>query len=84
MEEVSKYLAIGLGNISILLNPEMIVLGGGISKQEDILLKPLRQMMTKITPIPPKIVISSLGDDTGVIGAAALAWDLVKHTSFIS
>lgn len=84
MEEVSKYLAIGLGNISILLNPEMIVLGGGISKQEDILLKPLREMMVKITPIPPKIVISSLGDDTGVIGAAAIAWDLVKHTSLIS
>jgi len=84
VEEVSKYLAMGLGNISALLNPEMIVLGGGISKQEDILLKPLRQMMAKITPIPPKIVISSLGDDTGVIGAAALAWDLVKHTSLIS
>ena len=84
VEEVSKYLAIGLGNISILLNPEMIVLGGGISKQEDILLEPLREMMVKITPIPPKIVISSLGDDTGVIGAAAIAWDLVKHTSLIS
>ncbi len=84
VEEVSKYLAIGLGNISILLNPEMIVLGGGISKQEDILLRPVREMMAKITPIPPKIVISSLGDDTGVIGAAALAWDLVKHTTLIS
>ncbi len=84
VEEVSKYLAMGLGNISALLNPEMIVLGGGISKQEDILLKPLREMMAKITPIPPKIVISSLGDDTGVIGAAAIAWNLVKHTSLIS
>jgi glucokinase-like ROK family protein len=84
VEEVSKYLAIGLGNISVLLNPEMIVLGGGISKQEDILLKPLREMIAKITPIPPTIVISSLGNDAGVIGAAALAWDLVKHTSLIS
>lgn len=84
VEEVSKYLAIGLGNISALLNPEMIVLGGGISKQEAVLLKPLREMIAKMTPIPPKIVISSLGDDAGVIGAAALAWDLVKHTSLIS
>ena len=62
----------------------MIVLGGGISRQEDILLKPLREMMAKITPIPSKIVISSLGDDTGVIGAGAIVWDLVKHTSLIS
>jgi glucokinase len=84
VEEVSKYLAIGLGNISALLNPEMIVLGGGISKQEGILLKPLRKMMAKITPIPPRIVISSLGNDAGVIGAAAIAWDLIKHTSLIN
>ncbi len=84
VEEVSKYLAIGLGNISTLLNPEMIVLGGGISRQEAVLLKPLREMITKITPIPPKIVISSLGNDAGVIGAAAIAWDLVKHTSLIN
>ncbi|MFQ5835651.1 MAG: ROK family transcriptional regulator [bacterium] len=84
VEEVNKYLAIGLGNVSALLNPEMIVLGGGISRQEDILLKPLREMIAKITPIPPKIVISWLGDDAGVIGAAALAWDLVRHTSLIS
>ena len=62
----------------------MIVLGGGISRQEDILLKSLREMMAKIIPISPKIVISSLGDDAGVIGAAAIAWDLVKHTSLIS
>jgi len=62
----------------------MIVLGGGISRQEDFLLKPLREMMAKITPIPPKIAISSLGDDAGAIGAAAIAWDLVKHTSLIS
>lgn len=84
VEDVTKYLAIGLGNISTLLNPEMIVLGGGISKQEDILLKPLGEIIAKITPIPPKIVISSLGDDAGVIGAAATAWDLVKHASLIS
>ncbi len=83
VEKVIEYLAIGLTNISALLNLEMIVLGGGISKQEDILLKSLREMIVKITPIPPKIVISSLGDDTGVIGAAAIAWDLVKHTSLI-
>lgn len=64
--------------------PEMIVLGGGISKQEDILLKLLREMIAKMTPIPPEIVISSLGNDAGVIGAAAIAWDLVKHTNLIS
>ncbi len=75
---------IGLGNISAILNPKMIVLGEGISRQEDILLKPLRETIAKITPISPKIVISSLGDDAGIIGAAAIAWNLVKHTSLIS
>jgi len=84
VKEVAQYLAVGLGNISALLNPEMIVLGGAISRPEAILLKPLKQIIPKITPIPPKIVMSSLGDDAGVIGAVALAWDLVKHTSLIS
>jgi len=72
VEKVIEYLAIGLTNISALLSPEMIVLGGEITKQDDILLKPLREKIAKIMAVSAQIVASCLGEDAGVIGAAPL------------
>lgn len=84
VEEMIRYLAIGLGNIAVLLNPEMIVLGGEIVKYKDLLLEPLKGMIARIAPIPPKIAVSSLGNEAGVMGASAMAWHLAKHTTLMS
>ena len=77
MEEYLRHLAIGLGNIYNIFQPEILILGGGISGRGEKLLAPLRELlapeiyggdMTKVD-----IRSARLGNDAGVIGAACLA-----------
>ncbi|HEY6484776.1 MAG TPA: ROK family protein [Candidatus Cybelea sp.] len=70
-------LAIGLANIIAFVNPEKIALGGGVSSAEDYLLDAVRAPVDALTTMVPKgtteIVIASLGNDAGQVGAATMA-----------
>ncbi len=78
---IKKYvtwLAEGLANLANVFRPNAIVLGGGVCAAGDALLEPLRRKMnrllyggTKYAPVP--IVIASLGNDAGLVGAAHFA-----------
>jgi glucokinase len=67
-----------LSNFMALLNPAMIIVGGGVSKTGDLLFGPLREMIgARVYPRPARnvrLVPAALGDDVGVIGAAALIY----------
>lgn len=74
------YLATALTNYINIFQPEILAVGGGISKEGEYLLCPLRRIiyseMFNRRQSPDKytkIVIASLGGDAGVIGAALLA-----------
>jgi glucokinase len=70
-ENFGYYLGIGLANINYVLNPEMIVIGGGISNCSDLYLKRAIEEMKKRTWIEiPKILISK---NDGALGAALVA-----------
>jgi glucokinase len=73
------FLAMGIANIVSILNPEMIVLGGGLFQSGELLLEPVRKEFKKwAQPLAAKKVrleLSSLGENTGLYGAAKLAWD---------
>lgn len=72
-EIAGNYLGIGLSNIVKILDPEVIVIGGGISNSGNILLKPAYKEMQKRTFFRTcKIARVKLGDNSGAIGAAAL------------
>ena len=71
-----KYLAQAINTIVAFLDPEVIVLGGGVSKAGDFLLDAVRAevpqyLMFKTMP-HPRIEIASLGAEAGIIGAAML------------
>lgn len=78
-----EHLITGLGtylsNITTLLNPEIIVMGGGVSSIGDILLKPIEQEIRKqgfsISSKNVKVVRAGLGTDSGAIGAVELLFD---------
>lgn len=78
VEEAISYLGIAIANIAIILNPEMVVLVGGITNEGDKLLIPLREEVKKRAFYSNykslKIVIGKLGGNAGVLGAAALPW----------
>ncbi|MFC5734196.1 ROK family glucokinase [Cytobacillus gottheilii] len=77
LKETAFHLGFVLANIANTLNPEKIVLGGGVSKAGDILLKPVIEHFQKYA-FPgvrntTTIDLAILGNDAGVIGAAWLA-----------
>lgn len=73
----ASYLAMGIANIVSLLNPEMIVLGGGLMQAGDMFLEPIRTEAARwAQPIAlrqVRIELTQLGEDAGVLGAARLA-----------
>lgn len=78
VEEAISYLGIAIANIANILNPEMVVLVGGITNEGDKLLIPLGEEVKKRAFYSNykslKIVIGKLGGNAGVFGAAALPW----------
>jgi len=78
VEEAISYLGIAIANIANILNPEMVVLVGGITNEGNKLLIPLRREVKKrafyFNYKFLKIVIGKLGGNAGVLGAAALPW----------
>ena len=73
-----QYLAMGVANLISVLNPQMIVLGGGLMQAGDLFLEPLRrEMLEWAQPIAARqvrIELSQLGEDAGLVGAARLAF----------
>lgn len=72
------YLGIGLANLINILNPEMIVIGGGVVNGWELFEKHmLHQVAERAFPLPAarvKIVKAECGDDAGLLGAARLAF----------
>lgn len=71
------YLACGCTNFINIFQPDVLLIGGGISKEGDNLLNPLRKIITKESfdvnsYKPTKVLAASLGNDAGIIGAASL------------
>ncbi|MCS7249673.1 MAG: ROK family protein [candidate division WOR-3 bacterium] len=69
IEKYSFYLAIALSNLINIFNPEIVILNGGISNMGNLLLKFIRPMLKENTFYLPKIKISNLKIDAGIIGA---------------
>lgn len=71
-----KYLSVGIVDIINVFQPEVIVVGGGISKQGDSLLNPIREYAKEESygadNERTQIVAATLGNDAGIIGAAML------------
>jgi glucokinase len=63
-----------MANLVNTFNPEMIIIGGGLSKMGDMLFDPIRRTVAeRAFPLPTgsvQIVPSQLGDDVGLLGAA--------------
>jgi len=77
--ESMTYLGIGVSNVISILNPELVIIGGGVAKAGDLMFEPVRETVCQRTMRPladnVRIVPAALGDDVGVMGAVALAMD---------
>lgn len=75
VEKYIDYIAIGAADIINVFKPDMLVIGGGVSKEGDNLVKPLETLLVRYcygNRVGTQIKIAQLGNDAGLIGAAAL------------
>lgn len=77
VEEYISYLACGIVNVINIFQPDVLCIGGGVSRQGENLLAPVRAIVEKerITKHNKKqtvICVATLGNDAGIIGAACL------------
>lgn len=76
MKRYIHYLAAGVTNVMNFYNPEIVVIGGGMSNAGDLLLKPLNKLCAEMVLSDQSycpIVKASLGSEAGMYGACALA-----------
>ena len=78
IEESAEYIGIGVANVINLLNPEMVVLGGGIidALEDDmmaIIVETAKDYALAGTAKGIEIIPTKLGDDAGIVGGAVLA-----------
>ena len=73
--EAIDWLAIGLTNSILHFSPEIIVIGGGMTKHRNMFFSPLKKTIGKYLKEVPSVPIvpSGLGQDSGIIGALTLA-----------
>lgn len=75
-----QYLSIGIINLINLFDPEIIAIGGGLSGAGDYLLKPLRDKVNTMIFMEghpsAEIVLATMENDAGIIGAALVAQTL--------
>jgi glucokinase len=73
IEEAARYLGLGIANLVNVLNPEVVVIGGGVSKMGELLFSVVRETVAKEALEVPakavKIVPAQLGDEVGALGA---------------
>ena len=75
VDETVDYLAFAVAVISAVLDPEVIVLGGGVARSADLLIPPILNKLEGVVPAQPNLVPSSLGYRATVLGAIMLVLD---------
>jgi glucokinase len=84
LRQAGTYLGLGLANLIHILEPQRILIGGGVSRAGELLLGPARASMEQRLMSPVyrgvEILSAALGPDVGLIGAAALVMqEAVSH-----
>ncbi|MGI8730843.1 MAG: ROK family protein [Solirubrobacteraceae bacterium] len=79
LELIGGWLGVGISNLVNMLNPDVVVIGGGVIAAGELLLEPARAVVAERALSPSKehvrIVPARFGAESGMLGAAALALD---------
>jgi len=82
LDEVLQRLARGIASAVTILKPSTVIVGGGVSRAGARLLEPLERRIAGLVPVPARVVLSTLGDESVALGAARLALQAVEERLF--
>jgi predicted NBD/HSP70 family sugar kinase len=74
LDRIARVIAI----FGTLLNPELVVIGGGVAGAGDLIVPGLEERLPALTEAPPKLAASELGDHAVVTGAVRVALDAIE------
>lgn len=72
LDETAEYLALAIANLSTILNPELVVIGGGVASSAYPMLERIRERLQGVIPYAPRLELSQLGREAAVMGAIML------------
>jgi predicted NBD/HSP70 family sugar kinase len=72
VDEVARRIALHLAPVAAVVDVELVVLGGGIGSNGDLLLEPVRRMLAHWLPFPPQVEVSTVGEAAVLAGALAV------------
>lgn len=78
----AERLAFLVASVAAVIDPELVVLGGGVGSNVDLLLAPLEAALRTMTPLAPRIVAGSLGDGAVLSGAIAMGLNTARELVF--
>lgn len=78
VEETVDYLAMVVANIATLLDPELVILSGGVSNSMDMLIAPILERLQGVIQHVPRVEVSALGAKATAMGAISLVLHLTK------
>lgn len=74
IQSVIQYLSFSISNVITLLNPDIVILGGGVIHSQPHLVSKISEKVSKLTPIASEIVPTKLGEDSAAFGAVAMTF----------
>ncbi len=84
VEEVARRIAAHIAPIAAVADPALVVLGGGLGTNGDLLLTPVRRLLAAWMPYPPRVEISSLGEAAVLMGALAVGLRSALDNVFVN
>ena len=82
VEDEARRLALGLAVVTAVVDLELVILGGGIGGNADLLLSPIERELRALSPIRPRLAVSALGEDAVLQGAVATALAVAQSRLF--
>jgi predicted NBD/HSP70 family sugar kinase/DNA-binding CsgD family transcriptional regulator len=84
VHEEARRIALHIVPVAAVADVALVVLGGGIGMNGDLLLAPVRQRLAEWLPFPPRVEVSSLGDAAVLTGALAVGTRAALDNVFVS
>ena len=82
VEDEARRLALGLAVVTAVVDLELVILGGGIGGNADLLLGPVERELRALSPMRPRLATSALGEDAVLQGAVATALAVAQRHLF--
>ncbi|HLI01608.1 MAG TPA: ROK family protein [Acidimicrobiales bacterium] len=80
VDEAASLLARAVGAVIATVDPELVILGGGIGHNGDLLVPRVREHLVQLVPLAvPEIVSSELGTDVSILGGISTALDVARR-----